>query len=65
MCETVEGQCGLDSAGSEHGAVAGYKYNYEHSDYIKSLQFINELSNFSTVTPFQEGRWLGNVIQYI
>ena len=51
MCEMVEGQCGLDSAGSEHGAVVGYEYNYEHSYDIKSLQFINQLSNYSTVTP--------------
>jgi len=43
----------------------GYEYSYEHSDDIKSLQFINQLSNFSTITPFQEERWLGNVIQYI
>jgi len=61
----VEGQCGLDLAGSECGAVAGYEYSYEHSDDIKSLQFINQLGNFSTITPFQEVSWLGNVIQYI
>ena len=65
MCETVEGQCGLDSAGSEHVAVAGYEYSYEHSDDIKILQFINQLSNFSTITLFQEGSWLGNVTQFI
>ena len=65
MCKTVEGQCGLDSAGSQHGAVKGYEYSYEHSDDIKSLQFINQLSNFSTVTPFKDESWLGTVIQYI
>ena len=61
----MKGQCGLDSAGSEDGAGAGYEYNHEHSDYIKSAQCINQLRNFSTVTPFQEGSWLGKVIKYI
>jgi hypothetical protein len=60
----VEGQYRLNSADLERGAVACSEYSYEHSDYIKSFQCINQMSKFSTVTLFQEGSWLGNVIQY-
>jgi hypothetical protein len=61
----VEGQYRLDSADLQCGAVACYEYSYEHSDYIKSFQCINQMSKFSAVTLFQEGSWLGNEIQYI